>query len=215
MNQEKKTTVQYLENHIKSNGYSSVSVSLDLVDNQKTLFDSILYHLSSIYDYYAILSDYIYNYKSNLKWNGLFNSANDKTNTKISESHKKLIIKAHKEFVNSVFSHRSFLIHNSTSNPGYLINEYLMLDKVDIKLLTPQKLINEFKELKELVKDDQITLEASLFWVLNKGLSNIVTLLYGLKLEINNNRKLNDKDAFLVNNSNTLENGIQDLWVKE
>lgn len=215
MNQEKMRTVLYLENQLIKNGNDLISDSLNLIQNQKTLFDSILYHVSSVYDYYAILSDYLYNYKSSLKWNGLVKSAHNITNSKISPAHKEFITKSHKEFVNSIFSHRSYLIHSGTSNAGYRITRNTKQDKITIELITPHKFIKEFKELELFSEGRPISLEASLFWILNKGLSNIISLIYGLKTEINNLRKIDAKDAIIFDSDGSSENLTERMWVIE
>ena len=99
---------------------------------------------------------------TSLKWNGLVSSARNESNSKIGEAQKMFIIKSHIEFVDSVFKHRSDLIHNSTSKPGFSYTHNLIPNIYSIKIITPYKFVNEFKTLKGKMGDKQISLKASL-----------------------------------------------------
>lgn len=69
INQEEINVLKQLQDKSLNDQHIKRRLSLELVENQKTLFDSILYHLSSIYDYYASLSGYLYTYKPHTKGN--------------------------------------------------------------------------------------------------------------------------------------------------
>lgn len=185
---EEQSLLTFINQNTQIENFHRMMLPDKLVFDQKTIFDSILYHLASIYDYYANMLGLIY-YNKGLKWNKLVISSADKNKSKIGQLQKALIINSHTEFVDSLFCHRSYLIHNSISTPGFKYTHDTVPNIYSIKIITPQKFINEFKSLKREVGNNQISLKASLVWVLKYGFTNLNKLLYGMKVELESLRK--------------------------
>src|SRR5690606_39200200 len=110
---EEKSLLRFINDNSQMDQVQKMQLSDDLVLNQKAIFDSILYHLGSLYDYYANMVGYIYKGKHGLKWNGLVKYANDRNNSKIGSLQSELIIDSHRDFVDALFGHRSYLIHRN------------------------------------------------------------------------------------------------------
>lgn len=211
---EEQSLLTFLNQESQMDTSQKMILSDSLVLNQKAIFDSILYHLGSIYDYYASMVGYIYN-NTSLKWNGLVSSARNESNSKIGEAQKMFIIKSHIEFVDSVFKHRSDLIHNSTSQPGFSYTHNLIPNIYSIKIITPYKFVNEFKTLKGKIGDKQISLKASLMWMLKYGFTNINKLLYGMKDELESLRKREKRRAIITDIRYPEGEASEAYWIKD
>lgn len=211
---EEKSLLSFINenDHIDQNQRSTMSEIL--VFNQKAIFDSILYHLGSLYDYYAMMTGFIY-FGKGLKWNGLIKSAHDKKNSKIGNKQGSLLIDSHREFVNSLFEHRSFLIHNSVSTPGYKFTYGSGINYYTIKIITPQNFVNAFKALKNEIGDKQISLKASLVWLLKYGFKNLNMLLYGMKDELESLRKIEKGKAIITDNRYPDGEASDAYWINE
>lgn len=199
MKREESTVLKYINENPQLDGLNRIRLSDDFVQNQKSIFDTILYHLSSIYDYFANFSAYFY-FAKVFKWNSLFNSANDLRNDKIGKNQKDLIIKSHKDFVDSLFRHRSYLIHQSMTHSGFKYIQNLGTGDYIIEVITPSKFIKEFRILNEEVGDNDISLIASIFWTVKYGLKNINDLLFGMKDELQRLRKTTEGNEIIIDN---------------
>ena len=63
--------------------------------------------------------------------------------------------------------------------------------------MTPEKFVSEFKRLKAEIGNRQISLKASLIWILKYGFTNLNKLLYGMKDELERLRKLEKGSDFI------------------
>lgn len=214
MKREELILLSYISENAELDETNRIQLSFDHIQIQKSIFDTVLYHLSSLYDYFANMSGYLYNGKG-VKWNGLFQSANDPQNDKIGESQKQLITKSHKNFVDSLFSHRSYLIHQSTSHPGFKYTHNLSTGVRTVIIITPSKFIKEFKLLKEAVGDKEITLIGSMFWVVKFGFENINELLFGMKEELQRLRKIEKGNEVITDNRFPNEDISTPYWKNE
>lgn len=214
MKKEESTLLNYISKNPQLDEINRIRLSNDFIQNQKSIFDTILYHLSSIYDYFANMSGYLYNGKG-LKWNSLFKSVSNPQNDKIGKNQKQLIINSHKGFVDSLFSHRSYLIHQSMSHPGFKYIDNLGTGEYIIEVITPSKFIKEFRLLKEYVGDKEITLMASMFWTVKFGLKNVNELLYGMKDEFQRLRKIPEGNEVITDNRFPDKDASTPYWKSE
>lgn len=156
------------------------------------LFDSIIYHLTSIFDYMGGLTELICGGqgRNRLKWNSLTRKIKDST-TKHAASHvAETIIRGHNEFVNSLYGHRSMLIHDSADIGGF---EYIIEDnmaRATLHLFVTRKFVNEFSELKTIAKDYRITLRFAAMYLITKSIDLLVDILIKLRQDIESNRKI-------------------------
>jgi len=211
---EEKSLLRFINENSDMHQIQRMNLSDDLVINQKAIFDSVLYHLGSLYDYYANMVGNIYYGKYGLKWNSLVKSAYDKSNSKIGDLQTALIIESHKGFVDALFSHRSYLIHKNMSHPGFKYTHNLGQDLYSIKVITPERFVNEFKQLKTEIGTTQISLKASLIWILKYGFTNLNKLLYGMKDEMERLRKL-DKGSDVIQDKRYPEGEVSMPYWKE
>lgn len=209
MAKEESIVLTYFNNNYQLDQLNKIELLDELILKQKSIFDTILYHLSSIYDYFSYMSGYLYKGQG-LKWNSLVKLTNSSKKYKIGENQKQLIIDSHKVFANSLFKHRSYLIHQSSLYPGFKYTNITGTDMHSIEILTPKMFIKDFKVLNEEIGENDITLKAAIFWALKFGLKNINDLSYGMKDELERHRKI-DKGKEVYIDDRFPENGISTL----
>jgi len=92
---------------------------------QLHLFEDIIFHTISIFDYMANLIGFLYlgNNKGKIKWNGISNAANDKNGIFKDTKAAELIRIYNKALVDLLYSYRSTLIHHTseTANATYTL----------------------------------------------------------------------------------------------
>lgn len=153
------------------------------------LFDSIIYHISSVYDYLASLINFIHNYSSNnyVKWNTVGKS------TKRKESTYLLATKIHIEYVDGFFGFRSSLIHekaNLTLLPH--LSKNCFTQEVEIFIPSSHFLLKYFKQLSALSKDSDISLRYSMFNITNQLVSHCNDILFEMKYYMEENKKISN-----------------------
>ncbi len=163
-----------------------------LIFNEKTLFDSTLYHVATIFDYVGNLSGYIFENKHNMKWNSLFRGCKDKTKISIDNDFKLRIIAVHDDFADDLFGHRSYLIHDKTDNAPFRLTQSVsaMNDDWSVVIFCPKDFANSFGHLKDLCSSNEVTIEYGFFWVLNEALTQINSTLFKFKNSIELKRKI-------------------------
>lgn len=159
-----------------------------------SIFDSIVFHAASIFDYMSILITFI-----SLKdrdqtpmWGQTTRSARDRNN----ELHQKPVAKAidrvDKDFVTRLYNHRSELIHRRADivEHGFLIKP--STGKFTVRFLCSPKIRKTFKTFGEADKD--YTLAYFSYWIVNTASGIIADLLLDLKADIVSNPPLSRHD---------------------
>lgn len=140
-------------------------------EQQYALFDSIIFHIISLFDYLGNLIDYILCGKaqSKLKWNGVIGYSHNK-NSLLSESIKYVLQKWHSQFINILYGHRSDLIHYKIDfgDSEYILD--LGKSKANLIIESPRFFTNKFKELKKLSAVNKISINYSVEWLIKKSI---------------------------------------------
>lgn len=165
------------------------------------IFDSIIYHTVSIFDYLSTLANYIsLKSQDTLMWTQFLRSIRDPNNQLSSTKYAATVDLVAREFVDKLYDHRSLLIHKKGDLGNYNISYTLGgNDSVEIFFLAGSKLTKKFKELKEISVDNQITTRFVTFWILNKTIDKVTDILFSLKEEIKTNRKIETPMMFYLN----------------
>lgn len=161
------------------------------------LFDSIVFHIISLYDYLGNLIDYICCNKSQsrLKWNGVTKLLHDNGNSSLQKSDLKLIIlKWDKDFVNTLYRHRSDLIHYNLDfgNAGYKMD--IPNEKGQLEIAAPYRFVHNFNELKSLSQEKTVMINYAVDWLLKKTMTSVEEIVAGILGYIENNGKLFPKN---------------------
>lgn len=159
------------------------------MDQQFQLFDSIIFHTISLFDYLGNLIGLISKGEVKMKWDGIMNSINDKNNS-FSKFEISTIIKAiHHDLVDKLYNYRSELIHYTKASGGFRSNYDFFKDEMKFKVIAPKKVCNRFHELKLLCKESVITLNYFVFWLIEKTLSSTKIIIESLIKHMDQYRK--------------------------
>ncbi len=182
--------------HLKSlkDRKDTIPLQLHFLNREKdisALFDSILFHAVSAFDYVGNLIGFIVSNKNKLKWTQLAKSCRDEKNEIGKTTMAKLIDNLDRSFVGRLYDHRSYLIHirNEESSMSYEINltKGIVKSKIDVT----KNFIKNFSELRELSRTHDLSLAYVLFWLLEKTTDSIIDIQFGLKDYMETNRKVN------------------------
>jgi hypothetical protein len=181
------------------------------------LFDSIIYHLTSTFDYMGGLTELICGGqgRNRLKWNSLTGKIRDSTSKHAASQVADTIIRGHNDFVNSLYGHRSTLIHDSADIGGF---EYIIEDKMaraTLHLFATKKFANEFPELKTIATDYRMTLRFAAMFLMTKTIDLLIEILLKLREDIELNRKVpvGKEMSFWKNEDGKLVDASTPYWI--
>lgn len=169
-----------------------------------SIFDSIIFHLSSVFDYISHFICYIcHKNKSNtFYWTSLANSARGNGNEISQLEIKSRIISVDRKFIAKLYDYRSRLIHNKRDKHIFMATVDLH-SKHKIKLVA-SKLANKHFELdSHLNEDEQATIVFMASQIIKTTFDMIEELLDGLYFEIKKtsvfweNRRVKPKEGSL------------------
>ncbi|MDQ3019294.1 MAG: hypothetical protein M3R36_01805 [Bacteroidota bacterium] len=153
------------------------------------IFDSLIYHMVSIFDYISTLINYICgsgkDKQQNKKWTNLTKMALDSKHTFSSTLISKTIVKTNNSFVDKLYEHRSFLIHNKTDLSGFSFKFDLIGGEIfSTNFLATKRFVNQFSDLKKMIKENPVTIKYVAFWLIQETINTISELLLDLKKEM-------------------------------
>ncbi len=150
-----------------------------LHDEQLSLFDSIVFHSISLFDYLGNQIDYVCNTKGQmkLKWNGVFDSIKDSKNPLSQSPISKVVKDVHVNFVDKLYSYRSELIHYSNDFSGATLGFHPLKQNHSFLVFAPKKLCKRFSDLKTLTENNRVTLNFASFWLVEKTLKSIISII--------------------------------------
>lgn len=178
---------KYIENRLSNEkGLPDPPLIMSLTTQFHYLFDSIIYHISSVYDYIATLVNFIHNHGSlnYIKWNSAAKSYPSR-----SEETYEYINKIHKEYVDGFFSYRSSLIHNKVDFIRPFVSYNVNMEHTTFIVKSSPFMIKHFKSLLEFTKTDDISLKFATFHIVNKIIDHVTGILFELKNYMENNKK--------------------------
>ena len=179
---------EYIETRIKNNGngYPDPPFIIIATTQFHYLFDSIIYHVSSVYDYVVTLVNFIHNHGSlnYVKWNSVAKSYPVK-----SEKTYEYISRIHKSYVDGFFSYRSSLIHNKVDFIRPYVSYDAMIGHTTLIIKSSPFMLKHFKHLLELSKTDEISLKFATFHIVDKLIDHVTDILFELKNHMENNKK--------------------------
>lgn len=161
-------------------------------EQQYALFDSIIFHIVSLFDYLACLINYSCSgkYAGKLKWNSIIKTSFNKNSFLANSEVKTILQKWNKQFVDTLYNHRSDLIHYNMDfgNTGYVI--YLIQGKASLEIEAPYRFVKNFRELKKLSQENKIMINYSIDWVIKKSLLAAQDIINGISIFMDINRKV-------------------------
>lgn len=179
------------EIYSKKEGQISMQIHFE---NRKSdissLFDSVIFHIVSAFDYVSNLVGFlcIKNQKK-IKWTQFAKSVRDQKNELSQTNFSELIDNLDRTFIGRLYDHRSYLIHIGNDNGKSSLSIELMKGKVETKIISSSTFNKNFSELRELGKDNDLSISFILFWLLNKTTESIIDIQFGLKEYMEENKK--------------------------
>ncbi|MBI5661260.1 MAG: hypothetical protein HZC46_03835 [Ignavibacterium album] len=170
-------------------------------EQQYALFDSIIFHIVSLFDYLACLINYSCSgkFESKLKWNSIIKTSFDQNSFLLNSELKTILQKWNNEFVDTLYNHRSDLIHYNMDlgNTSYIID--IMKGKALLEIEAPYRFVKGFRELKKLSQENKIMINYSIDWAIKKSLSATKEIIKGVSTFMDVNRKVpKERDVFII-----------------
>lgn len=180
-----------------------------------SIFDSIVYHTTSIFDYISTLVNYI-STKDNQKtlmWTQLSKSVRDEKNEYNKKSFAKTIDNIDRQFVSKLYDHRSFLIHKKSDLSSFNVTiSYGEKENVDAKFMAGKNLIKSFSELKILDRENNLTVKYVTFWLVNETIEKITEILFALKKEMENNSNPPEQFMFYLDPKTNERSSVSKIY---
>jgi hypothetical protein len=152
-----------------------------------SIFDSIVFHLSSVYDYMSILIHFISikDRDQTPKWMQICRSARDSKNELSKREVARVIDSVDREFAIKLYDHRSELLHRSADITEHSFQLKLATGKFHCRFICTPQIRKTFKLFGESNKDYTVSFFS--FWLVNKTAETIAELLIALKKDIEKN----------------------------
>ena len=170
-------------------------------DHLLALFDSIIFHTVSLFDYVGNLIGFICigKNKIDLKWNGVINLADNKNHKFSKNDISKHLLEHHYKFVNNLYSHRSDIIHYKMDNSDAQISIINKLTELSYDVYAPEGFVSRFDELKTLGENYKLTLNYVAFWSINHTMEIVLSTINDLFHFIELNRVVpKGKEIFII-----------------
>lgn len=157
------------------------------------LLDSIFFHLSSVFDYTAILINYILAKTDDTpNWNKLENFARANSGIFSNEKSKKVkdcVLEVHNDFIRQLYDYRSEIIHRNADILDATFAHELKSDKKTLLFLCSKMQQKKFKDLQNL--DNKYTVTYLVHHLILQTIEKVANLLRVLRnyMEDNSNNK--------------------------
>lgn len=150
------------------------------------IFDSIVFHLSSMYDYMSILINFICmkDKHQTPKWMQISKSARDQRNELSSKEIARIIDNIDRSFAIKLYDYRSDIIHRKRDTNEYSF-ELKAEQEFTVRFICSTKLRKAFKGFGE--SELEYTVAYFSMWLINKTADTIAELLHALRKEIETN----------------------------
>lgn len=156
-----------------------------------SIFDSIIFHLSSVFDYlsHAICYMYFTNKQDTLYWTKLVKKARGDMKGSFDMCAK--IDEVDRRFVGRLYDYRSRLLHNKRDKHDF---EAIKLHDLSfrLKILASQTCLKHFSEVKKSNPENKkITLCYLSSWLIKQSFIEIENILDAIKIDLEKNSKFN------------------------
>ena len=164
-------------------------------EQQFAIFDSILFHSISLFDYLGGLIQYLCSSQNRHKWDwdSAATAARHDEN-KVSNSPVAEVVERLDKWVTKLYGHRADVIHNEPDLGGRTLSHDLVQDRYDLKVFAPSGFIDQFDELKSLSETHAITLHYVGLWLCKKTVDGAIRVIQGLRDHLEQNREVPPED---------------------
>jgi hypothetical protein len=175
-----------------SGGFDVTMIKEQSVREIYSIFDSITYHLCSIYDYLFRLINFAHG-KTILdkpKWNRFQDTKHKKEFIYCSEEMTNKLEKIDQEFVYPLIGHRSHLIHTEHDTGDFTLDFNLNGENFVARFFATELFKKNFPEMQSEFEEWNFTIKYSAFWLIDKTLKTTTEVLFALKEDMEKNKKI-------------------------
>jgi hypothetical protein len=195
-------------------GFEIMNIQEQSTKEIYSLFDSMIYHLCSIFDYLFRLINFSHSKTivNNPKWN-LFQT--DKNLKNYIYCSKELIPKLKEfddKFVYPLIKHRSHLIHTENDTGEFKLTFNLGGDNFNAKFQATSLLKNNFPELMQEHTDKDFTIKYASVWLIGKAIQTTTEILFELRDDMQRNQKVPHGMFVLLGPNNTIQPASTPYW---
>jgi hypothetical protein len=178
-----------------------------------SLFDSVIFHIISAFDYVSNLVSFLsLKNQKKVKWTNLAKSVRDPKNELFKANFSKLIDELDRTFIGRLYDHRSYLIHIGNDNKKSSLSIELIKGKVETEIISSSTFNKNFSELRELGKNNDLSISFVLLWLLNKTTNSIIEIQFSLKEHMEKNRKVDIPFMFMKGPNNEVLPISNNYW---
>jgi len=156
------------------------------------LFDSLIYHLTSIFDYVGGLTELICGGqgRNRLKWNSLVNKCRNTSSSFCRAKVCPTVLDGNMKFVDRLYNHRSTIIHDIADVGGFEYTIHVASQKTSLNLYVTKRFINSFPTLKVRAGESTVTLRYAALFLMNEALDLLIEMSLKLREDIETNRRI-------------------------
>ncbi len=157
-----------------------------------TLFDSMMYHLCSIFDYVFRLINFAHG--KTILDKPLWNKFRDKKNVRqqiyCSAELIPILQKHDDDFVYPLIRHRSSLIHTENDTGEFKLSGTIGSGKFDAIFEATSLFKQNFPEISKNMEDSNYTINYASNWLIDKTIEVVTDILFELKDDLERNKKV-------------------------
>lgn len=153
-----------------------------------SLFDSVIYHITTLFDYMGSMINLIYNLtgtkEESLKWSSLNRTSRDSNKKFHNLNAGKIVRDLNNDFVEPLYKHRSTLIHNRSDICSISMTLRNQEPSLIFRFMSTPLLCKSFYPLRKLNIGNDLTLRYSVFWIINRTFDAINEILFSIKKDL-------------------------------
>jgi hypothetical protein len=195
-------------------GFELMAIKEQSTKEIYSLFDSMMYHLCSIYDYLFRLINYTHGKEilDKPKWNRFRDQKNQKEFIYCSKELIPVLEKIDKEFVYPLIGHRSHLIHTQNDTGDFTLTFNLGEDKINTSFFATKLFRQNFSEIQVGNENHELTIKYAGFWLIDKTIKTITEALFELREDMIRNKRIPHGMFVLLGPDNSIQPASSPWW---
>lgn len=180
--------------HLQKLKFNSSERQMMLIDGgeqQFGLFDDMVFHSISLFDYVGNLADYVCGTKGQmrLKWNGLVDACRANDNALSRSPISQFVLNLDEAFVDKLYEQRSQVIHYKFDLGSAQTSFSIETGASTFTVFAPPKFVRTIKPLATLTTDNELTLNYVSFWAVENTIKAASDLAGQMVVHIEGHRK--------------------------
>jgi hypothetical protein len=182
--------------NLEVNGLQQSLLTERTARQQFAIFDSVLFHGISLFDYLAGLIQYVITGEEIRKWNwdnvrkAAYHPENPFSETVVGE-----VVRDVNDFVQNFNSHRASVIHSQADLGGHVLTERIgpaAEERFELKTFAPKDFVQKFDESKRIDESHAITLRFAALWIANETVSGATRIVEALRKYAERNQQVEE-----------------------